>query len=37
MTYLGKTRDNIEGKTREKKCRKPEDKYNGKTKDKQPW
>ena len=26
MTYLGKTRDNIEGKTREKKCRKPEEK-----------
>ena len=26
MTYLGKTRDNIERKTREKRCRKPEDK-----------
>ena len=26
MTYLGKTRDNIEGKTREKKCCKPEEK-----------
>ena len=26
MTYLGKTRDNIEGKTREKKYGKPEEK-----------
>ena len=26
MTYLGKTRDNVEGKSREKKCCKPEDK-----------
>ena len=37
MTYLGKTRDNIEGKTREKNVVNQKKKYNGKTKDKQPW
>ena len=26
MTYLGKTRDNVEGKTREETCGKTEDK-----------